>query len=104
LFQQCRAGSDFYGLFAEPEYTSVSLDTHVYQCFGEYWNQQAEVPEGWGAHLDASCKHHEEVTTSFSVFMKINLHFHFLYRDKNLIRMYLFFNLNKIEINFVLFP
>ena len=51
-------------MFAEPEYKSVSVDTHEYQCFGAYWNGLADVPEGWGAHLDASCKFHEQVRIS----------------------------------------
>jgi hypothetical protein len=37
------------------------MDTHVYQCFGDYWNGLADKPEGWGAHLDASCAYHTEV-------------------------------------------
>lgn len=56
-----RATSDFHGYMPEPDFQSVSLDTHNYQCFGGYWNGLAEKPEGWGAHLDASCNYHTEV-------------------------------------------
>ena len=56
-----RASSDWYGLFPGPEYKSVSLDTHEYQCFGGYWNGLADKDEGWGLHLDASCNFHQQV-------------------------------------------
>ena len=27
------------------------------QCFGGYWNDMADNPAGWSAHLDASCNY-----------------------------------------------
>jgi len=58
-----RASSDFYGMFGEPEYHSVSLDTHEYQCFGAYWNELAEKPEGWGTHLTHSCNFYQQFSS-----------------------------------------
>ena len=46
---------------SEPNFHSVSLDNHVYQCFGDYWNPLAEQSNGWATHLQASCDYHKEV-------------------------------------------
>jgi len=56
-FQQAfKSQSDWVGLFPESDgYSGVSVDWHNYQCFGDYWNQLADLPEGWVTHLEASC-------------------------------------------------
>jgi len=38
-------------------FTDISVDRHEYQCFGGYWNDMADNPAGWSAHLDASCNY-----------------------------------------------
>jgi len=60
-----RPMSDFINYMPEPDFNSVSADTHAYQCFGSYWNQLAERPEGWSTHLEASCNFHNEVRLIF---------------------------------------
>ena len=53
----------------------MQVDLHEYQCFGSYWNQLAERPEGWSTHLGAACAHgndveniyHDSVTGEFSL-------------------------------------
>ena len=45
-------------------YENVLLDYHEYQCFGSYWNDLADQPEGWLTHLEGSCNHGTDVETS----------------------------------------
>jgi len=42
-FVLSRATSDFHGYMPEPDFQSVSLDTHNYQCFNAYWNDMADT-------------------------------------------------------------
>jgi len=51
-----RPYSDWWGMMSEADgYSGVSVDQHIYQCFGEYWNTIADLPEGWPIHLETSC-------------------------------------------------
>ena len=43
LQQAFRPASDFYGLMPESAgYSGLSVDMHRYQCFDQYWADQAD--------------------------------------------------------------
>ena len=71
LQQAFKSWEDWVGVMSPADgYTDISVDRHEYQvtippypaftaalqCFGGYWNDMADNPDGWAAHLDASCK------------------------------------------------
>ena len=50
--QAFKAFDDFHDYMSDK--IGVGLDWHEYQCFGDYWNHLADLPEGWGKHLEAA--------------------------------------------------
>ena len=60
------------------------------QCFGGYWNDMADNPAGWSAHLDASCNYIANTAVRFNVQQRAvqhNLyqeHFNFLSAGRQL--------------------
>jgi len=58
LQQAFKSWEDWVGVMSPADgYTDISVDRHEYQCFGGYWNDMADNPDGWAAHLDASCNY-----------------------------------------------
>ncbi len=55
--QAFRQGWEFDSLMVAPEFQSVSVDMHVYQCFGDWWNSIHNDDAGKGIHFDESCKY-----------------------------------------------
>jgi len=52
-----RSPADFEGYFPVADgYLNVAVDYHNYHAFGDYWNDLAEKPQGWGIHLDEACR------------------------------------------------
>jgi len=56
LQQAFKSAEDWVSVMPPSEgYTDISVDRHEYQCFGGYWNDLADAPEGWARHLEAAC-------------------------------------------------
>jgi len=63
LQQAFRPLSDYINFMPASEgYQGISVDMHIYQCFGGYWNDLADSPEGWSDHLQASCAYKDEIS------------------------------------------
>jgi hypothetical protein len=56
LQQAFKAASDWTTVMPPSDiHKDISVDRHEYQCFGAYWNDLADAPDGWGRHLEAAC-------------------------------------------------
>lgn len=65
LQQAFRPISDYYNFMPASEgFEGISVDMHLYQCFGGFWNDQADQPNGWWVHLNESCRYHEDVASA----------------------------------------
>lgn len=56
VFQTAFEGPSDQAPYVKPEYRDCWFDEHSYQCFGAAWNVMATQSDGWGKHLDASCR------------------------------------------------
>ena len=65
--QALRNSTDFHGYMEDK--IGVNLDNHIYQAFGQYWNELADRNDkGWEEHLRVACDYQEEVRSGFSIF------------------------------------